>query len=264
MDNIENRYQLLEILGKGGTSTVYKAQDTRLDRLVAVKIITYNQPFETPEVNRKRFEREIKLLSRLQHPNIVSIWDYGEHNDSPYFVMDYFPNGTLKKKLEKLEKPIPWQEAIRILLPVAHGLCYAHTQGIIHRDIKPSNILLSKSGVPVLSDFGIARTLEIMDGLATEVGARVGSYTYMAPEQMIDASSVDARADIFSLGIVLYETITGYTPANDGNSKPLEDSKEYISNLPKELIRILSKATLGNPNNRYPNMDDFILAIENL
>ena len=149
------RYYLAERLGEGGMAVVYKAHDTRLERDVAIKIIR-SGAFSTDALGEvlKRFEREAKSLAKLSHPNIVKVHDYGEHEGSPYLVMEYMPGGTLRKILGK---PIPWQIALRLLLPVARGVEYAHQRGIVHRDIKPANILITESGDPMLSDFGIAK-----------------------------------------------------------------------------------------------------------
>jgi serine/threonine protein kinase len=153
------RYHILEQLGEGGMATVYKAYDTRLEADVAVKVIrTENILPSVLERSLKRFEREAKALARLNHPNIVRVTDYGEYEGKPYLVMPYFPGGTLK---EKLGKQIPWQETIQILLPIVEALDYAHSHNMIHRDVKPSNILLAERGQPMLSDFGIAKMLDL-------------------------------------------------------------------------------------------------------
>ena len=153
------RYHILEQLGEGGMATVYKAYDTRLETDVAVKVIrTENLTLGTMERALKRFEREAKALARLTHPNIVKVTDYGEYEGKPYLVMEYLPGGTLK---ERLGKPMPWQEAVRMLIPIAEALDFAHSQNMIHRDVKPSNILLTQRGQPMLTDFGIAKILDL-------------------------------------------------------------------------------------------------------
>lgn len=182
------RYHLLERLGEGGMATVYKAYDTRLEREVAVKIIRHNAfPSEKLEEVLKRFEREAKSLARLSHPNIVKVHDYGEHQGAPFLVLEYLPGGTLKKMLGK---PMPWNNAIRLLLPVARGVAYAHQHGILHRDIKPANILITEGGEPMLSDFGIAKIFEGGQSAAlTASGMFVGTPEYTAPEQWTGRSS---------------------------------------------------------------------------
>jgi serine/threonine protein kinase len=176
------RYHILEQLGEGGMAIVYKAFDTRLERDVAVKVIRVDQ-FAPAALERilKRFEREARALARLTHPNIVHVNDYGEQDGIPYLVMDYLPGGTLQ---QLVGKPMPWPEAVKLLLPIAEALDYAHTQSIIHRDVKPSNILLTQRRQPMLTDFGIAKLLESEEThTLTGTGVGVGTPEYMAPEQ---------------------------------------------------------------------------------
>lgn len=177
-----DRYYILGSLGERGMASVYKAYDTRLERDVALKIIRTDMfmPSALQQV-MKRFEREAKSLAKLSHPNIVSIIDYGEHEGVPYLVMEYLPGGTLKNRM--LGRPLPWQDSFRLLLPVARALQFSHQQGIIHRDVKPSNILITLSGEPMLSDFGIAKLLESEGSTAlTGTGVGIGTPEYMAPE----------------------------------------------------------------------------------
>ena len=223
-----DRYYILGSLGEGGMASVYKAYDTRLERDVALKIIRTDMfmPSALQQVI-KRFEREAKSLAKLSHPNIVSIIDYGEHEGVPYLVMEYLPGGTLKDQLQG--KPLPWQAAFRLLLPVARALQFSHQQGIIHRDVKPSNILITLSGEPMLSDFGIAKLLESEGSTSlTGTGVGIGTPEYMAPEQWVGKTS--PQSDLYSLGVVLYEMIAGtktlycgYTgchPAQTGQRAP--------------------------------------------
>jgi serine/threonine protein kinase len=182
------RYHILEQLGEGGMATVYKAYDMRLERDAAVKIIRRGAfPPDLLEIILKRFEREAKALARLTHPNIVSVIDYGDQDGTPYLVMAYLPGGTLK---QFLGKPMLWQEAVRLLLPIARALQFAHSQKIVHRDVKPSNILITLSGEPMLTDFGIAKILEGTEGQTlTGTGVGVGTPEYMAPEQWTGQAS---------------------------------------------------------------------------
>jgi len=255
------RYHILEQLGEGGMATVYKAYDTRLETEVAVKVIrTENILPSVLDRALKRFEREAKALARLTHPNIVKVTDYGEYEGKPYLVMPYLPGGTLK---QKLGKPIPWQEALQILLPIAEALDYAHSQNMIHRDVKPSNILLTERGQPMLTDFGIAKVLDLEETQdLTGTSAAVGTPEYMAPEQAT-AKTVDHRADIYALGVVLYEMVTGRKPFIADTpmavlikhaTEPLPRPKQFASNLPEAVEKVLLKALAKDPANRYLSM----------
>jgi serine/threonine protein kinase len=264
-----DRYRILEQLGEGGMATVYKAYDTRLDRNVAVKFIrTENLAPDLLEQSLKRFEREAKALGKLTHPNIVSVSDYGQYEGRPYLVMEYLPGGTLK---QKLGKPMPWREAIQLLLPIAEALDYAHSQNMIHRDVKPANILLTQRGQPMLTDFGIAKILDLNETVdLTGTSMAVGTPDYMAPEQAT-AKTVDSRADIYSLGIVLYEMVTGRRPFMADTplavmfkqaSDPLPSPKRFVPDLPDGVEKILWKALAKQPENRYQSMDEFAAALK--
>jgi len=260
------RYHILEKLGEGGMATVYRAFDTRLERDVALKVI---QPIrqQSPEF-LKRFEREAKALAQLAHPNIVSIHDFGEQDGMPYLVMEYTPGGTLK---QSLGEPMPWPQACRLLAPIARALHYAHQQKIIHRDIKPSNILITASGDPKLSDFGIAKILEAEKTWdLTGTGVGIGTPEYMAPEQGM-GKAIDHRADIYALGIVLFEMVTGRTPFRADTplavllkqvNDPLPRPREFVEDLPKAVEQVLFKALAKNPEDRFQEMGDFAGAIE--
>ncbi len=262
------RYHILEQLGEGGMAIVYKAHDTRLERDVAVKVIrTEKLTIETMGRTLKRFEREVKSLAKLTHPNIVAITDYGEYDEKPYLVMPYLPGGTLK---QKLGKPIPWEESIRLLIPIARALHYAHGQGIIHRDVKPSNILITQSNEPMLTDFGVAKILLDNEETAdlTSTGMGVGTPEYMSPEQF-QGKGVDARTDIYSLGVVLYEMVTGRKPFQADTpaavlikqaTEPLPRPKRFIRELPDTMEKILIKALAKNKEDRFSNMADLVSA----
>jgi len=266
------RYQILELLGEGGMATVYKAYDTRLEREVAIKVIR-RDAFSPDDMDMmlKRFEREAKSLGRLSHPNIVGVIDYGEHEGSPYLVMVYLSGGTLK---ERLGKPMPWQEAIQLLLPIAHALDYVHDRNIINRDVKPSNILMTEKGQPMLTDFGLVKIFGEHEKDATSLtssGTGLGTPDYMAPEQWTGEPTT--QSDLYSLGVVLYEMITGYRPYTADTpagvllkqaTESLPLPKQYIPDLPKDVESVLLKVLAKEPRDRYANMHDFIDELQNL
>jgi serine/threonine protein kinase len=265
------RYNIIQQLGMGGMATVYKAYDTHLDGDVAVKVLRIDSlTFESLDKTIHRFVREAKALAKLTHPNIVKVIDYGEYEGQPYLVMPLLPGGTLK---DKLGLPLNWQAAARMLVPIANALEYAHQNHIIHRDVKPSNILINQKGELMLSDFGIAKILAGPDmSSLTTTGAAVGTPEYMAPEQAM-AHEVDRRSDIYSLGVVFYEAITGHKPYTSATPlgalimharDPLTDPKVYIPDLPERVERVLLKALAMNPADRYQTMAEFASALDGL
>ena len=268
------RYQILELLGEGGMATVYKAYDTRLEREVAIKVIR-REAFPPDEMNMmlKRFEREAKSLGRLSHPNIVGVIDYGEYEGSPYLVMVYLPGGTLK---QRLGKPMPWQEAARLILPIARALEYVHDHNIINRDVKPSNILMTEKGQPMLTDFGLVKIFEGTEKdkevtSLTSSGTGLGTPDYMAPEQWTGETTT--QSDLYSLGVVLYEMITGHRPYTADTpagvllkqaTESLPLPKQYVPDLPRDVESVLLKVLARKPSDRYPNMRAFADELQNL
>ncbi|MBN2386389.1 MAG: SUMF1/EgtB/PvdO family nonheme iron enzyme [Anaerolineales bacterium] len=264
------RYHILEQLGEGGMATVYKAYDTRLERDVAVKVIRQSAfPSELLDRVLSRFEREAQALARLSHPNILKVLDYGEYEGSPYLILEYIPGRTLKS----VRKPVPWQDAARLLLPVAGALTYAHAQGIIHRDVKPSNILMAQAGVPLLGDFGIAKIL-VSDSETislTSTGMGVGTPEYMAPEQWTGRAV--PQSDVYSLGVVFYELVTGRKPYVADTppaillkqaTEPLPRPTQFVPDLPEKVEKVLIKALSKQLEDRYPDMAAFEKALAGL
>ena len=266
------RYQILEQIGKGGMATVYKAYDTRLERDVAVKVIR-REAFlpEDMEMLLKRFDREAKLLAGLSHPNIVGVMDFGEFEGAPYLVMEYLPGGTLK---DRLGSPMPWRDAIKLLLPIANALEYVHDRNYINRDIKPSNVLMTEKGQPMLTDFGLLKVFGDKDKDATSLtatGVGIGTPDYMAPEQWTGEAT--ALSDMYSLGVVLYEMITGRRPYVADTpaailikqaNEPLPLPKSYIPDLPSDVEAVLLKTLAKDPAHRYPDVKTFIRELQNL
>src|SRR5499427_8845978 len=209
-------YEIVEPLGAGGMGEVYRARDTRLERTVAIKVLP--QEFSADLFRRQRFEREAKTISNLNHPNICTLHDIGLQNGIDYLVMEYVEGETLEKRLEK--GPLPTDLLLRHSMEIADALEKAHRSGVVHRDLKPGNIMLTKSGAKLL-DFGLARLVELPSNdqagwsklttegdRLTEPGTILGTWQYMAPEQL-DGKDADARTDIFSLGVVIFEMATG-------------------------------------------------------
>lgn len=208
------------LIGVGGMSRVYRALQRTLDRYVAVKVLPSYVAADPMFV--QRFKREAHAMARLSHPNIITVHDTGEDQGRLYIIMEYVAGGNLKERMTPL---LPMQDVTRIFRQVAEALNFAHSKNIIHRDVKPVNVLMDTNGRAVLSDFGIAKTFEATESL-TRVGAGVGTPEYMSPEQCRGAT-VDQRADIYALGILLYEMLTGRTPFIADNYTALAHAHIY-------------------------------------
>jgi serine/threonine-protein kinase len=263
------RYRIMEQLGQGGMAVVYKAYDTRLERDVAMKVIRTGQ-IPPDHLNKllKRFEREAKAQAKFDHPHIVPVYDYGEHEGSPYLVMAYRPGGTMK---QMTGKPMSYQEAAQLLVPIASALAYAHKRNVLHRDVKPSNILISEDGIPAITDFGIAKLLETEEATLTGTGVGIGTPEYMAPEQWRGKSV--HQTDIFALGVVFYELVTGRRPYEADTpaaiillqaQEPLPRPSEMVPHLPEEVEKVLYKALALEPKDRYENMTALYEVLEKL
>jgi len=254
------QYHIIEQIGKGGMATVYKAYQPNLDRYVAVKVLAPD--LVESENFITRFEREARAVARLRHPNILTVFDYGRHGEVFYLVTEYVSGGTL---VECLGWPQDLAYAVNIVSQVGDALAHAHMQGMIHRDVKPGNILMAEEDWPLLSDFGLAKMVE--DSLQlTASGATVGTPQYMSPEQA-QGLAVDRRSDIYSLGAVLYEAVTGRPPF--GRDSPVAVILKHInepiipphtlrSDLPKEMERVILKALAKSPADRYQRMEEFL------
>lgn len=264
-----SRYIIKELVGKGGMAQVYRAYDPQTQRDVAIKVIGVGR--EQDQVSRKRFELEAKIMASLSHPNIVPVLDYGYIDGKPYLVMEYIKGGSIS---DVVDKQIPYDKAAWLLAPIAKALDYIHHQKIIHRDIKPGNILLSQTGTPLLSDFGIARLIspeETMD-LTIKGGTGIGTPQYMSPEQAM-RKEIDLRADIYSLGMVFYKLVTGSTAFHADTpyavimKQVFEAPKSacaYVPGLPKIVDEVLQKALAKKPEDRFQTMDEFARVLEDL
>lgn len=267
------RYQINDLIGQGGMAVVYKAHDTHLDCDVAVKVIRTDQILPAAlERTMKRFEREARDVAKLVHPNIVRVIDYGENDGITFLVMPLVSGGTLSQYLSTHGR-MDWKEAARMLIPVADALEHAHSHGIIHRDVKPSNILLTSNNIPMLTDFGVAKVLDeegTMD--LTGTNATVGTPEYMAPEQIV-SKTVDHRADIYALGVVYYEMVTGKRPFIGETpmqtlfkhaSEPLIRPTKLNPGLPMDVERFLMKALMKKPADRFATMTEMENAFQSL
>lgn len=258
-------YQILGELGQGGMATVYRAYQPALEREVALKILP---EFLLAEPGFKtRFHREAVAVARLQHPNILSVFDHGEHEGVTYIVSEYIEGGTLAARLGA---PIQLDYCVRMLRPIADALDYAHGEGVVHRDVKPSNILLDRRGVPILSDFGLARLAETRDSeRLTQTGATVGTPTYMAPEQCA-GEEAGPPADIYALAVIAYEMITGRVPFSAPTPlgvmsahqlKPPPPPRKMNPSLPAVVEEPMLAGLAKDPADRPATAMDFVEAL---
>src|SRR5438105_1152539 len=259
------RYEIVSELGRGAMGVVYKASDPKIDRFVALKTISlFGQAGDEEREFRERFFFEAQAAGRLVHPGIVTIFDVGEepeHRD-PYIVMEFIEGQSLSKLLSGEKKKLPFNTALRLTEEAAEALDYANAQGVVHRDIKPANILVTETGHAKIADFGIAKL-----NLAhfTLPGRVLGTPAYMAPEQL-SGEGVDGRADLFSLGVILYAMVTGHSPFQGtsattvcfkvANREPIAASALDMT-LPPQLDAVISRAMAKDLNERYQRGSDF-------
>lgn len=260
---IQDRYRVLKSLGRGGMAEVFLAEDIRLGRHVALKVIRMDEiPLSMHEEVHKRFEREPIALAKMQHPNIVSIHDFGFVGEEPFFIMDYIAGGSFDKLIKA---HLNYREVARLLTPIADALAYAHDRHILHRDVKPSNMLLTEHRQPVLMDFGIAKVVshEARTSI-TQAGMSVGTPAYMAPEQW--RGEVYPQTDGYALGIVFYQMLTGKVPYTDDitmnialkhMNEPIPKICKSRPDLPSDVDLFFSKALAKDKNDRFVDMHQF-------
>ena len=257
-----NRYEIIEKVGNGGMATVYKAEDKVLKRYVAVKIL--RDEFTTDEEFIKRFEVEAQSAARLTHPNIVSIYDVGVEDNLYYIVMELIQGKTLKEIIVEEKGPLPWKWSVNVAIQIASALEMAHKNNIIHRDIKPHNIIITEDGIAKVTDFGIAKA--VSNSTITAFGTTIGSVHYFSPEHA-RGGYTDAKSDLYSLGVVMYEMVTGRvpfdadTPVSVALKHMQEEPEEPIElnpNLPVAVNKIIMKALKKDVTLRYQTASDML------
>ncbi len=257
-------YRILEQLGQGGMATVYKAYHAALDRYVALKAL--HPAFGEDPNFEARFQREARLVAKLEHPNIVPIYDYAEHEGRPYLVMKFIEGETLKARLNR--GPLTSDEISRVVEAVGSALAYAHQQGILHRDIKPSNVLLSHDGGIFLADFGLARIAQAGESTLSS-DMIMGTPQYISPEQAMGKKELDEGTDIYSFGVMLYEMVVGQVPFNadtpfsiihDHIYSPLPLPRGINPQVPESVERVLLKALAKERADRYADVASLVKA----
>ena len=271
-------YEILAKIGAGGMGEVYRARDTRLGRDVAVKIVRPRLSADSEQL--RRFEQEARAASQLNHPNILVVHDLGSHEGSPYIVSELLEGESLR---EKLGAPLPPKKAVEYALHVAHGLAAAHEKGIVHRDLKPENLFVTKDGRIKILDFGVAKLVQpAMPSVSmteaptvapsTDAGVVLGTVGYMSPEQVL-GKPLDARSDLFSLGVVLYEMLSGKRPfqkdtAPETMAAILREEPPELSatntTISAGLDRIVRHCLEKEPSNRFQSARDVAFALESL
>ncbi|MEK7431786.1 MAG: serine/threonine-protein kinase [Cyanobacteriota bacterium] len=268
MQALSKNYEIIKEIGRGGMGIVYLAQDKRLDRQVAIKVLQLDPNLDNEEKERviNRFYKEGKSLAQLSHPEIVSIFDIGESEDQYYMIMEFIEGKSLARLLQ-IKSHFSIDLVLSIGAQIASALSYIHEKGILHRDIKPGNIMLSENGEARLTDFGLAKIVNSSISL-TQTGSLFGSLMYIPPEQALGSKTMDVRSDIYSLGITLYELLTGSSPFMDDTiaiiiRKVIEEEppppSHFIPEIPQKLDEIILKSVRKDPNERYQNVSEMEL-----
>jgi serine/threonine protein kinase len=259
-------YRITEKIAQGGMAAVYRGVDRRLGRDVAIKLVLGGRQYS--EVFLKRFRREIRALGKLMHPHIVPLLDFGSIHGVPYLVMPYLSGGTIQ---EMIGKVWDWYDAAQIIIPIGQSIAYAHSNGIIHRDIKPANILLTESGEPMLSDFGLMKMLKEEQSADLTGSGMVGTPDFMAPEQWVGEAV--PQTDIYALGIIFYVMITGHLPYEAASApeimfKHISEShvppRKHVPDIPIEVEMVIERALRKDYQKRYATMAEFVTEVEQL
>jgi serine/threonine-protein kinase len=260
-ETIGSRYELEELVGTGGMSSVFRAHDRMLERNVALKVL--HAHFSDDDEYVGRFRREARAVAQLSHPHIVTVIDRGADGGREYIVFEYVDGQNLKE-LVRQSGPMPVRRALELAIAIAEGLAFAHAQGLVHRDVKPQNVLLSDEGEVKVTDFGIARSLE-MDGGVTQTGTVLGTSTYISPEQA-GGKGVTPATDVYSLGVVLWELLAGDVPFPGDNfvtvalrhiNEPPPSLHAIRSDVPPRLAAAVDRALAKRPEDRFPSMEAF-------
>jgi len=268
-NTILGQYQLIEEIGQGGMSHIYRAYQPSVKREVAIKILSPILQQDPTFVDR--FNREVELAAQLQHPHIVPVYDFGEQNDLLYIAMAYVRGGTLADRVQQSPQGMPFQEVVRAMMQIAEGLDYAHATGIVHRDLKPSNILLDERRNVYIADFGLAKALEQNQDSTKNTGL-LGTPAYIAPEVVMDGK-VTPQMDIYALGIMLYEMLTGKTPFHAETAggviaahmiNKIPDMRDLRPDLPPAIQSVIEKAMAKDPARRYASAGELVVALEDL
>jgi serine/threonine protein kinase len=265
-ETFADRYELTELVGTGGMSSVYKAHDTLLERNVALKIL--HDHYSDDDEFVERFRREARAVAQLSHPNIVTVIDRGESGGRQFIVFEYIDGENLKELLVRSGR-LPVERALELSLEVARGLAFAHDHGLVHRDVKPQNVLLNGDGKAKVTDFGIARSRDVEQGM-TQTGTVLGTSNYIAPEQAT-GQPVDSQTDVYSLGVVLYELLAGDVPfpgesfvsvAMRHVNEPPPNLLDVRRDVPLRVATAVDRALEKDPRQRFPSMDAFAVELE--
>jgi serine/threonine-protein kinase len=263
---VADRYEVEELVGAGGMSSVYRAHDRLLDRKVALKVM--HQHYGGDPEHVERFRREARSVAALSHPNVVTVIDRGEHRGRQFIVFEYVDGENLKQLIQR-RGPAPVATALELAIQIAQALSFAHRHGLVHRDVKPQNVLLNGDGRAKVTDFGIARSLDVQQGV-TQTGTVLGTSEYIAPEQA-QGRNVDEQTDVYSLGVVLYELLSGHVPFAGENfvavamrhindpPPPLADSRPDV---PARVEAAVRRAMAKEPSDRFATMADLCAELE--